>query len=402
MAENRDRAEEIEAHRLDVRRHRKAKKRRRAFAKFLGFIVLIILCATVYITRDRWLPFFDGIATRYLPKAENSGELAEGNFPLTISGGAEYSVLPIDGSSFALLEDTHFSVYDYNGKELYDTQHGYSNATMKASSSRRVLVYDMGGYSFSLEGKYKNVYSKKLENQIIYGNISSNGYAAIVTLSDKSLCMLSVFDNNGNPIYYYHCTSGRITNVEFTRSGDGIIVTEVSTKGGQLISKLSKFRFSEEQPVWTADGLDTLIFDVEIRSDGMIIAFGDTRCAYYDKDGDFIGGYTYKNDLVHFAESGEMTVLLTENEERRSFGLITFSDITGEITEIKLNENVKAIQADGSLIYVMTDNNVTLYSMTGMEINKVSVSSSYDGFMRLGDYIYLLGYADINRTDFRS
>ncbi len=299
-----------------------------------------------------------------------------------------------------MLNDTHFYTYDGNGAVLYQNQHGYANPIIDATNTKKILVYDIGGYDFSLESKYKNIYKKRLENQIVFASVSDKGYVAVVTLSDKSLCMLSVFDNNGNPIYYYHCTDGRITNVEFTRSEDGVVVTSIGAEGGQFVSKVTRFKFNSEEPLWTTPKINTLAFNTFLQADGTLVLFGDNKCVCYDRNGEYIGEYVYRDTLIDYQSDDEITALLFENKERRTASLVVFSSITGYITEIEVTD-AKAIETSGQNVYVMMDKRIVMYNSSGEEINDVKISSDYDEFRKIGDHIYLMGYSDVDRIDFK-
>lgn len=68
----------------------------------------------------------------------------------------------------------------------------------------------MGGTTFSLESKYKNVYTKTVDNNIILARLSSNDNVAVITKSDKFLCIMTIYNGSGDVIYTWKCAEGRI------------------------------------------------------------------------------------------------------------------------------------------------------------------------------------------------
>ena len=105
-----------------LQKQRRAKKRKRFFKKLIVVLIIISVGAILYYTRDNWLPFFDGIATKYLTATQNDGELAEGKFPLKISGGSDYQIGTLE-NYFSVVDDTHFYIYTSDGKLTLDKQH---------------------------------------------------------------------------------------------------------------------------------------------------------------------------------------------------------------------------------------------------------------------------------------
>ena len=383
-----------------IKQHKRAQKLKKLLKKLLVLIIVLSVIATVYFTRSLWYPMLDGIAGR-LPSVsqggKNSGELAEGNFPIKITGGTAYQVGSI-GSSLMLLADTHYYIYDLDGKLLSESQHTYANPVMSASD-KRAIIYDLGGNSIRLVSKNSIIYEKTLDDVIIFARLSGDGHCAVVTKSDTYLAVLTVFDSTGKEIFYYKSYDGRITDVAFTLNGDGCIINMLDARGGQLISTPERFRFTEEKPVWTGAPLDTMTISTVPMYDGTIVAVGDTKCAYYDKLGVNTGCYEYKYDLIGYSCSNELTALLFSNEERRHTRLVLISDITAQPTELDIDE-ASHVFVERSCAYILDDKSLTAYSASGEVIDRVELEAEYNNFHRLENYIYLLGYDEINRIDF--
>ena len=388
------------AQELDIRelkRHRRNKKRKRLLKKMLAVLLLLLVGILVYITRERWIPFFDGIATRYLPTSANDGELAQGNFPIEISGFSDYKVGVMD-NAFAVLNETNFALYSPDGKKLVDNQHNYSRPVLH-SNNRKALIYDIGGVEFRLESKYKTVYTKKMDNSILLARLSDGDKVAVVTASDNAICDLTIFDGYGEQIYkakFYE----RILDVTFSASNEGCLITALDSSGGQLVSRLERYSFTKDQPVWTSSNLDTLVLATRFRNDGSIVAIGDTKAFTCDNKGEVTGSYTYESQLIDYVDSGSMTALLFANEERRRSGLVLFSDIDSSLKEVTLEENAKRLHLNEDKVLVMTDRQIYEYTSAGTVQTDVDIGDMYTDFRKLSRYIFLLGDSEINRIDF--
>lgn len=384
----------------NIKQNKRLRKMKKLLKKLLVFFIILSVTATVYFTKDLWYPYLDGIAGK-LPvmtgNIKNDGELAEGNFPISISGGTDYHVDSLSGS-LIVLADTHYYIFDKNGTVTAENQHTFANPVM-STADKRAVVYDQGGKSFRLISKNNTLYEKTIEDNIILASVSAEGKVAVVTRSDKYLAVLTIYDSNGNLIFTYKSYDGRITDVAFTLNGDGCIVTFIEAKGGQLISVLRRFAFGSQQEVWSGDPVDSLVFASVPMYNGTIVAVGDKKCTYCDSNGAVNGSYTYDNSVSDYACSDEMTAILFKNEKQRTASLTLISDITKKPVEIAV-PGAEKVAVVRSCAIVLTDNGVRAYDNMGKEIESLKLTNRYDDFYCLGNYLYLLGYDEIDRIDF--
>ena len=382
----------------DIRKKRKNKKMKRTLKKLFIILIAAFAVLAVFLTKDRWYPYLDGILSR-IPSTENKGELAVGNFPITINGGASYQLKTMDGN-IAVLDDSHFNVYSADGKQLLAKQHTYSNPIL-TTSLKRALIYDLGGKSFSLYSKYDTVYEKTGEDVILLAKLSSNECTAVVTKSDKYLALLTVYDSKGDSIFVYKSYDSRIIDVTFNAQNDGCIITTIGAKGGELVSQLLYYTFDKTDMIWQSDYVDTMAVSARPYGEDGIVVFGDTKCAYYDSTGALTGSYDYAYSLLDFDSSNTLTGILFKNDERRSTILVMIDDIQNKSTEIELDENAENIDVVGDIAYVQTSTKVYAYSKAGELLSSADLDTDYEDFCKTDNYIFLMGYDEINRIDFK-
>lgn len=391
----------------DVSMLRKNRKKKKALSFLKKLIIIFVISgaiAAVVFTKDLWYPKLDGILTK-IPAKENSTELAEGEFPISIEGGASYNLLPLD-SSIAIVDDSHFFVYNDNGKLIYSAQHTFSRPIMTAFN-KKALLYDLGGKSFGLYSKYKNVYSKSTEDPILLARLGNNDIAAVVTKSEKYPSALMVYDASGKNIFNYSSVS-RIIDITFNSDSSGCYITTIGTRGGFIVSNMLYYRFDKVDydekgnpvPVWQTDDLQTLALSVRPYGENSIILFGDTMCAYYDENGNFIDSYEYNRQLVDYSSDGSIAAMLFKNDERRSSELVTIDCLTGTTSEKKLSYEVLNVQVSGNTVYMQSRDGIESCTADGEPISSVQLDTDYNDFCRVDSYIYLLGYDEINRIDY--
>lgn len=383
----------------ELKRHRNRKKLARGLRKLV--IVLIIAAAAlgVYLTRAKWLPFFDGIASRYMSTIQNDGTLAEGNFPLKLTGGAVYQSGEMD-NAFATLNDTHLSIYNTDGATLSAQQHNYSNPVMR-TNDRKALVYDSGGGGFLLQSKYKTIYEKSLQENIILARLGKNDNAAVITSNDQFVSVMTVYNGSGQEIYRWKSVEDRVIDVAFTSSGDGCAVTTCNAMSGRIITRVYRFNFSKEEEQWRSEAMDMLGISASFLSNGHLVIFGDIAAYMLDKDGSFIGEYAYPAQLIGYGASGDYAALLMDNQQRRKGSLVTLDgDTFQELAHVTLEDTGKQLVVSGSSAMVLTDRSVDAYSKQGTLAATAEVTPQYKSFRRIGNHIFLIAGESIDRIDF--
>ena len=341
-----------------LRERRKKKKAERFLKKLIIILAAAAAVLGIVFTKNLWYPKLDGILTK-IPAPENTAELAEGYFPLSIEGGASYQLLAVD-NCLALADDSHFFIHNADGKIISSAQHTYSNPVI-TTGSKKILLYDLGGKSFALYSKYKNVYTKNTEEPILIARLGNNDIAAVVTKSDKYPSVLMVYDGTGKNIFNYRSVS-RIIDVTFNSDSSGCYITTVGVSGGFIVSRMLYYKFDKidhnEQgdpvPIWQTMALETLALSVRLYGEDKIILIGDKMCAYYDINGLLIDSYTYKRQLADYSVDGSVAAMIFKNEERRSSELVIFDCASGSIKEKPLDYESLNVQVSEDTVYIQS------------------------------------------------
>ena len=109
----------------------------------------------------------------------------------------------------------------------------------------------------------------------------------------------------------------------------------------------------------------------------------------------------YGDDIVDYAYSGRISAVLLENTALRRYHLMIIdgSDVNN-YAEAELPEAAEHILVSDKMIYVLTGSGIYTYNNLGQEISGTRLTDSYADFCRLGNYMFLMGYDEINRIDF--
>lgn len=382
---------------IDIVLLRKRKKRRKQLTRFILFAIAVSFAITAYVKVDEWFPKLEGIGSRFQSVKSNSNGNSEGNFPLSISGGIDYQVGNLN-DYLAILSDAYLYIYDTDGELYEERQHAYANAMLQIAG-KKVLVYESGGYNFRIDSRRDNIYTKKLEDTIVFARISEDGYTAVITSSENHVCHLTVFDENGEEIYNRDCVE-RVIDVTFTENSKGCILSTSDALNGELVTNLISVSFDSEKDNWKSEAFNALCIKTYYDENGIFL-IGDKKCAYYNKKGVQEMTYEYPSVLIDWDYSTEGAALLFENETKRQSYVTTISSKTKEKYENEFNvAGSKCIQFAEKYVLVMNKEGINRYGFKGTNQKTISSENSYDSFILIEDYIFLLGYDRIDRIEY--
>ena len=383
---------------VDIVILRRRRKRRRQMAKFIAFILLASIIFGLYVKRDVWFPKLEGIGSRFQSVKSSGGELSGENFPLNISGGIDYQVGNLNGY-LAILSDAYIYIYTEDGELYEERQHAYANAMLQ-TSGKKALIYESGGNKFRIDNKRKNLYTKKMEQNIIFARISENGNVAVITTSDTYICKLTVFDDSGEEIYSRNCVE-RVIDLTFNEDGTGCILATSDAADGEIISKIISVSFDSKKDKWTSDALNTMCLKTYYDRNGILV-LGDTKCAYYSNKGELLTSYDYPSSLIDWDYRDGKIAMLFENEIKRQNYFTTIDSEKREPNQNEFsNSSANCIRISGGKVLILSKEGIIKYDFNGGGEKNISSESAYEKFILIDNYIFLLGYDRIDRIEYK-
>lgn len=390
----------VNSFQTDMRKLRRRKRGKKILKDTIFVFIILVSILLIYATRAWWMSFFDGI----LEKAQNSNRvqddieasLADGNYPMDVSK-KNNTVISSMNRCWTLLADNVFYVYDGSGEPVYSVQINYTNPIVR-ENEKRALVYDLGGYNFTVLSGKKQVYSKTLSDQILLGAVGTDGSVALVTTSDKYTSYLTIYDKNGSEIFHW-ADSNMITAVTVNEKGTGCIVSSMYARGGEFKSVISVIDFSSTELVMKSSPLSSLVFGLEYCQDGEYWIVCDNALYRMSKDGDINYSYAYKYNLSKYSAGDKVATLVFESIAEQHTIVALFGYNSDEACEITLDQDVNCVVVDGSTVYLNTDKMFKAVDRTGNVIFEMELDSVYKEFCVSEGNIYLLGYKYVDKIE---
>lgn len=381
----------------DMRKLRRKKKTKRMIKNTIFICAVILIAAAIYITQDMWIGYLDGILEKAQAQiSRNDTAIAEGNFPLDISKKTNTAVTTLN-NRWALFADTEFYVYTHDGDIEYSTQVPYSNPII-SSSDKRTLIYDLGGYNFTLMSSKKQVYTKKLTDQILLGAVGADGTVAIVTSTDKYPSYLTVYDRNGSEIYRW-ANKDLITAVSLNDLGTGCIVSTVKAYGGEFLSTVIRLDFNSTEVAYKSETVKALAFAIEYTAEGGVWLVADNALYLFDSNGAQKQYYEYDYNLAKYSVSKTECVLVFESIGANITNVTIFDHIGSAPKEVSYSEKINHIYVNDGSVYFVTDTQMTVMNCNGEKLYGCPLDKKYRSFAVLENNAFLLGYSEIERLD---
>lgn len=379
---------------IDSIEKRKRKNTRRSLFRLLILMLIAAFCVFLYMERGNWM---SGVETKIESIKQNDGVLAEGNFPLTISGNGDYQVKTIE-DNLAILNNSYMYIYSVQGENIETRSTSYTNTILKANNGY-TLCYENSGIGFRVDRLDNVVYEKEAEDIIISGAVSDEGHTALITESSNYNCSIYIYDENGKKIYTRNCVE-RVSNISFDNENTGCVFVELNAADGELSSVVKRVNFEEKESLWEAPSISTLCLETSFTSDGRVCVVGDSLCAYYNKKGQLESMYTYTGELLSYDVRNGNAAVLVRNDETRETNLLLFNGTAENPAIVNVNQYSNYVQTDGVSAYLMSNDNIVSYSFDGDAQATVSLDYSYERFMKQGDYLFLMSYDRIDRINF--
>ena len=382
----------------DIYAMRKRKKRRKVLRQSAWMLLLAVLILVLYQRRDSWMPKLETIGMRHENHRQGGYGATEGEFPLYVNGSNGYQ-MGAAGENLIVLNDSYLQVYETDGNLLSVRQHTYGSAMLQ-TAGEYALVYEYGGTRFRLETAQKTHFEKTTADPIIFCRLSPNGLIAAVTSSETCACKLFVFNQKGQQIYERECVE-RLTDLTFHTDDAGCYAVTLEAADGGLQSVVHSYSFTQKTDLWTSEPLDMLAISVYNTIDGFAFVLGDTCSVFFDPLGKVKSTYVYPDELKYGYFADDLAVLLLSNDEKRTKSLVLL-DGSAEAPVIQpYDREVKAVGVakESRSVLVQLRNQFEIRSSSGELTDTLSVPDGYNGFLQIGNDLFLRGYDRIDKME---
>lgn len=204
------------------------------------------------------------------------------------------------------------SIYSAGGRELFSVNHTYGNPKL-VSSSRYVLLYDVGGKQFALYNSFSEVNGAKLEYSIYGASLANTGDFALITGSEKYSSVVRVYKQNGDK-YDYNFRDGYVSSISLSEDGTRLALALSFAEGSGFRTEIRLYKVGSSDYQKSTFTMNSIPYEIKIVEGGNIIAVGREGVNAFSSSMTLLGEYLSDSEiyLYHFGEDNIAVVSQTE------------------------------------------------------------------------------------------
>ncbi len=241
---------------------------------FVLFLGVMLVKYGEYITYDNFVYLM-----RDLDSIRDSSGASDIEYP-----SAEDGTFSSFKNGLAVHSEGVFTLYDSTGVSLTTKNESMASPAM-AAGGEYLLLYDIGGRSYSLYNSLTRVMSRQCDGNIISASVSDGGAFAVTSESDESRYVTEVYGKALNRTMRIYMDKYVVASA-VSGDGDAIAVASVSENMEGFGYELSFYKSGEDKALKTVE--KAMSFPVTLRAlnGGNFVLICDDAVRFYSADGD--------------------------------------------------------------------------------------------------------------------
>ncbi len=327
--------------------------------------------------------------------AEYNAEIDEAGIGVTYDMDSDM-VCRVFKNHLVMVDTSQINLYGLSGYGVFSYPHQYRRPCI-ATSKDFFIVYDLGGYVFSVYNAVGSLYeSKPLEYPITDAYITDNGTFCIVTGNQTYCSAVQVYDNHFTLLASYN-TMRYVTKAILSSDADTLLITSAYVKSGVSRVVLQSYPIGEEEHDFRVEypqtsGTDSLLnsaipLNTAYFDDHASAVLCDTGIMFCSSDGDLQAFCSYADQLpsdvggLSVAAYGrdQMALLFTDEVNAGLMHLWLLDEkgkpVMDTETTIKIHDSIIAADYYGNTLLLLSATHVYRVEKSG-KLSSVPLSQS--------------------------
>ncbi|MBQ8683516.1 MAG: hypothetical protein IJ518_03245 [Clostridia bacterium] len=343
------------------RRSRQRRARRKAV---LRGVVLVGLCALLFVLWQNW----DTLAPdRLMDNLQDALGSGTGSFPVDVSGSGVQQ-LARSQNYLVVLSDSYLTYLNSSGAEINRYTCTYPSALLR-TAGRYVLLAEQGGTRLQLNTRTATLTEITAEQEILSVAVNEKGQIAVLTQGARNYAVcVYVYDRQGKQIYYRGHTQ-LATEVALSADGKQVALLSLQTENGNLNTVVNVFSTETTQTAALCNytATDTLLYRLEYLSGGWLAAIGETGAVMLDTADGLSTVFAPKDmRLLGYAASGEDLALVLRPYGSTGDGQVQVVSKSGDLlSTVDYTGEFRHLSTDGRQYLLLTDSYVQKITAVG-------------------------------------
>lgn len=286
------------------------------------------------------------------------------------------SVFELFRGSLALSNTSGFSLYSLSGARIMNESHNYKNPAL-ASSSSYLVVYDLGGNTYSVYNTLTKLDSQTLNYAIYAAAVSENGTYAVVSRDSEYRTVIHVYNSKCEKISQI-MKDKLTTDISFSSDGKELIVATVYNIDGQLDSEITVCDpYSDEAPrAYMLTGI--MAVRACMTKAGGFTVVTDKNLQFYNHSGVKLNEYSYMGYMPSnsYCDSEYASLIFNKNVVGEENEIHIFDYEGNEKLEQKFEGRVVNTTRSGKYFYVLCSGSVVRINLETGEIKDLEIAEN--------------------------
>lgn len=343
--------------------------------------------------------------------AKDAIAFARNHYQGTASGGASEISFSKDGSADCKLYKNYILVlsqdgikwYDKNGKLLQEQALTLAKPVLR-SSGKYMAVIDISGRDIFFYKDKTQLWSRKLDNQIINADVSDDGYCTVVTQSKDYKSAVLVIDINGVDKYSKLCAEDIVIGAKAIHGGEDVLINKINTDGVKAGTQLEFHNVYEKESFSTITVKETLLPIVLSRGSNEV-AVGQNLILFMDKQGKEIARKSAEAIFCVAPNGGKYVVAtgkLSDGKGKAGQLVVVFNSSGEELYSFEQPENISGMHLYGDRLALRTQRSIYLYSIKGKMLGQyVSRNEIKDAYLIGDNEALVISGGSISRVEIK-
>ena len=326
--------------------------------------VLLILCLAVfggvlllkfgeYITYDNFV---------YLIRDFNSVTESASDYTEVSYQAQDSDVYVPFRDGFAAVGNSRVAVFDVGGSSLLTDEVSLSYPAA-ATSEKYLLVYDVGGVTYSLYNSITRVMKQETEMPIVSASVADDGSYVIVTEGKESKYLVK-FYNSAFKLKMTVRKDKYVTDAAISRDGELFAVSSIYEEGARFMGEVAFYKNGADNEVSSYTYSTSMPVSAASHSDGGFTVLFDDSVRFYSADGESVGEYVLSGEKVTYFEARDAgSLLVCEANSIGTENRVYIFDGEGKITFDRIVKDrvygaCMSVSDAESAAYLMTSENI--------------------------------------------
>lgn len=372
--------------RNDINKFRKKTMQRKMIFRFA---LVVLLALTIILVAVNWGKII-------APLKDAALDIGEGGYPVELPGSTSYMLEEL-GENYCLLTDTYLYTYNPDGANIISVQHGYQNPAVDAND-KRVLVYDRSGKGVKFFSKSAEIYSKSMEDTIVFAEIGKDDRCAVVTTSVRYSNYLYVLNAEGDTIFRWASPDEKIMQVCFSDDDSSIYVSVIGEEKGELRIRVLCFSLTAnvEKETWQTYIGSEITYSLEHCDDGIYAVTGGGNIVLDKNTGEILAQGYFSKAVSDIPPCDGLRVVMFHDTVSNGEILTVYGSDLAPLHSVS-PESVTAVDVCNGKMYILSDNMLYQYNSSLELTQEYELDNSYSDLRVIDNSAILLGYNSVQK-----